>query len=115
MSANQIPYFGPKHDDDWTGKPRPHSCVRCIFNGGEGHTLRELQKLRRNELDYVEETRIVAVSRPCNYWSARAQKRCGSTHRVKVFGIIGPRCEAHDHDVMTARYKALTEPVALAV
>ncbi|MFI9552631.1 hypothetical protein [Nonomuraea endophytica] len=109
MSANQIPHLGPKPDDPFPGRPRPHCCPRCIYMGGEGHNLRELQKLRVNERDYREETPVVLTVRLCNYWSAAAQKHCGSNRKVRLFEGLGPRCPTHDPALTLAIYRAVTE------
>ncbi|GAA1749561.1 hypothetical protein [Nonomuraea bangladeshensis] len=114
MSANQIPHFGPK-PDDLPGRPRQHSCPDCAFNGGPGHSNRELLKLSRDEFDGNPLASIGQSRRTCGYWSARSRTYCGSTHQVEAHGAIGSRCVNHHPALMDAAYKALTNPVALAV
>ncbi|UBU11617.1 hypothetical protein [Nonomuraea gerenzanensis] len=115
MSANQIPFTGPKPDDTWNGKPRPHSCVMCTMNGGIGHSLPALLRIATRELEIPDEQPVQPFRRACAYWSARAQAYCGGTHQVAVFGGIGARCSQHNPAVTAAAYKSLTSPVALAV
>lgn len=43
MSANQIPTPFPAPRD----RSRGHSCPFCWMNGGPGHTLAEVARLRR--------------------------------------------------------------------
>lgn len=106
MSANQIPHVGPK-PDDIPGRPREHECPMCWMNGGAGHTVRQLQKLRRNELDYKQETPMAATTRRCSYWSARQRQHCGATHKVQMFAGVGERCVTHDPDTLNDLYRTL--------
>lgn len=121
MSANQLvhPYQYlnpgvPLSLEDFPGKPRPHACARCIYMGGEGHSLRELLSLARREQEIPDEQPVQPFRRACAYWSARNRERCGSTKQVNVFGTIGARCAAHDPAATNARYWALTDLINAA-
>ncbi|MER7363600.1 hypothetical protein [Nonomuraea wenchangensis] len=111
MSANQIlrPNGGLTHG--MARNPHDHDCPDCWRHGGPGHDLvPEDDALPGWAQPSSPARQPMASGRArCSYWSARGQAHCGDTEKIRHHPGIGPRCEAHDPDLLAELYRGLVK------